>query len=129
MFADELDGRLFSLSPGAIDADLVCVAKQKTAPDIFTERAMRGPEWDTSKQLEVENIKVNAGVRVVAEDDPSIKHMRPVPTMWTGRTKRNAAGEIIQSKGPMNLDKVSLPVMINFASRAEEDRERVADPR
>jgi len=100
MFDDSFDGGgIFNLGrgyDGVYGPDIACSAKKSTSnPDILTERQMRGPEWDEPKSMEVDSIlnKLMAAEKVAA-DNPRIKGMVPVDTMWTGRRKRNANGSI-----------------------------------
>ena len=60
---------------------------------------MRGPRWDTPKQLEIAKMD-RLGAKIdVAADDPRIAHLKPVETMWTGRVKRNADRSVDKRKG------------------------------
>ena len=69
------------------DPLIVAAAKAKTSPHIFSERQMRGPRWDTPKQLEIAKMD-RLGAKIdVAADDPKIAHLKVVETMWTGRAK------------------------------------------
>jgi hypothetical protein len=104
MFDDAFDGGgLFNLGrnyDGEYGPDIACSAKKSTSnPDILTERQMRGPEWDEPKSMEIDSIlnKLMAAEKVAA-DDPRIRGMVPVDTMWTGRRKRNADGTIDKYK-------------------------------
>ena len=98
IFADEYDGHLMVSACDDIGPELVYLSKVKTAPDIKTERQMRGPEWDEPKSLEVASVKRLARVTELPEDDPSIAHLKPVNTMWTGRDKRDAEGNLTKRK-------------------------------
>jgi hypothetical protein len=70
------------------------LSKAKSAPDIFSERQMRGPEWDTPKQMEIAKIeRLNAKIDVCA-DDPSILGKQICEMLWTGRRKRKADGSV-----------------------------------
>jgi hypothetical protein len=71
-------------------------AKVKSSPDIYTEREMSGPQWDEHKQLERDKFRKLDAYREVAADDPSIKHLKPVESMWTGRRKRADTGDTIK---------------------------------
>lgn len=74
--------------------ELFAVAKAKTSPDTFSERQMRGTEWDTPKQLEVAKIeRLNAKTDVSA-DDETIQGMPISEMMWVGRRKRLADGSV-----------------------------------
>ena len=64
----------------------------KSSPDTYTEREMSGPEWDEPKQLEIAKFRKLDAMREVAADDPTIKHLKVVESMWTGRRKRNDDG-------------------------------------
>jgi hypothetical protein len=57
------------------------IAKAKSSPDIFTERQMKGREWDTPKQLEIAKLRKLAAFIPTAADDPAISHLKPVDTM------------------------------------------------
>ena len=78
--------------------ELMHLSKARTAPDIYSERQMRGEEWDTSKMLEIKNVTEKARVHIVAKDDPACSHLRVCDTMWTGRCKRNADGTVDKYK-------------------------------
>eukprot|EP00966_Prymnesium_polylepis_P131355 3038398-Prymnesium_polylepis.1 len=56
-------------SPGfECDPTIIAAAKAKTSPHIFSERQMRGPRWDTPKQLEIAKMdRLNAKIDVAAE--------------------------------------------------------------
>eukprot|EP00964_Phaeocystis_antarctica_P165515 scaffold145675_cov139-Phaeocystis_antarctica.AAC.1 len=71
IFSDEYDGHLIREAQGGCkvfpngDAfcldqfnELVLLSKKRTSPDIYSERQMKGPEWDEPKQIE---IQVDAG--------------------------------------------------------------------
>eukprot|EP00966_Prymnesium_polylepis_P190263 4408586-Prymnesium_polylepis.1 len=74
----------------------MAAAKAKTSPHIFSERQMRGPRWDTPKQLEIAKMnRLNAKIDIAA-DDPRIAHLRPVETMWTGREKIDSKGNVVK---------------------------------
>ena len=55
---------------------------------------MRGAEWDEAKQTEVEKFRRLGAMRVVAADDPAVAGRPIVDTMWAGRDKRLANGEL-----------------------------------
>ena len=80
-------------------AHVAAIAKAKTSPDIYSERQMRGPEWDESKTVEVETLRKMGAFTPIAADDPQIKGWRVVDTMWTGRVKRKADRSIEKYKG------------------------------
>ena len=96
MFDEKNDGIIFSAPAFDCDPTIVAAAKAKTSPHIFSERQMRGPRWDTPKQLEIAKMD-RLGAKIdVAADDPRIAHLKPVETMWTGRAKIDAQGNIIK---------------------------------
>ena len=97
MFDEKYDGTIFAApSLGECDPTIIAAAKASTSPHIFTERQMRGPRWDTPKQLEIAKmVRLDAKIDVAA-DDPRIAHLEVVDTMWTGRSKINDKGEIIK---------------------------------
>jgi len=97
-FYDKYDGYFAHLEPSDLPWDIACLAKSKCAPDIFTERQMRGPEWDESKSLEVRELEAINAFEWVLETDPRIKGMTPVDTMWAGRDKRDAALKLTRKK-------------------------------
>ena len=87
---------------GTLTAGYDCImgiAKAKTAPDIFSERQMLGPEWDEPKQVEVGALERMGAFTKIAANDPIIRGWKVVETMWTGRVKRNADRSIKQHKG------------------------------
>ena len=92
MFDACYDGNLFMVAKNDSDPLIIAAAKANTSPHIFTERQMRGPRWDTPKQLEIAKMeRLNAKIDVAA-DDPRIAGMKVVETMWTGRAKMNDDG-------------------------------------
>ena len=84
------DGCVFSLPPSLIGVDISMAAKKKSSPDIFTERQMGGPMWDEPKQVEIGKLERLGAMTPVAADDPVVKGMKVVNTMWAGRCKRKA---------------------------------------
>ena len=96
MFDEKYDGTLFRAPAFECEPTIIAAAKAKASPHIFSERQMRGPRWDTPKQLEIAKMdRLHAKIDIAA-DDPRIAHMRPVETMWTGRAKINEKGEVIK---------------------------------
>ena len=89
-YDDRYDGCLMHLAPCDLDLSIACLAKSKSSPDIYSERQMRGPEWDESKSIEVKALEDMGAFEWVLENDPRIVGMTPVDTLWTGRDKRNA---------------------------------------
>jgi hypothetical protein len=71
---------------------IAAAAKVKSSPDTYTEREMSGSEWDEPKQLEIAKFRKLDAKREVAADDPTIKHLKVVESMWTGRRKRSDDG-------------------------------------
>ena len=53
---------------------------------------MSGSEWDEPKQLEIAKFRKLDAMREVAADDPTVKHLKVVESMWTGRRKRSDDG-------------------------------------
>ena len=98
MFEDEMDGTAFYI-PEDDMGSLMMVSKAKTAPDIYGEREMTGPEWDEPKDIEVAALYRTGAVHEILANDPKIKGWKVVDTMWTGRAKRNADRSIKQLKG------------------------------
>ena len=96
VFHEKFDGLLFSLPDDSLNATISAAAKVKSSPDIYTEREMSGPQWDEPKQLERDKFRKLDAYREVAADDPSIKHLKPVESMWTGRRKRADTGDTIK---------------------------------
>ena len=94
IFDPKYDGLLFSLPDASLDMSITAAAKVKSSPDTYTEREMAGPEWDEPKMLERDKFRKMDAMREVAADDPSVKHLKPVESMWTGRRKRNDDGTI-----------------------------------
>ena len=114
-------------------ADLAFVAKARTSPDIFGERQMRGPDWDEPKQIEINMLTRLGAIKKMAADDPAIKHLRLVDTMWTGRCKRLADGSVSKLKGRCVLrgdlhgkwyektaNDAHAPVVMNTSSQAAD---------
>ena len=96
MFDESHDGVIFSTPNLGCDPTIIAAAKAKTSPHIFSERQMRGPRWDTPKQLEIAKMdRLNAKIDIAA-DDSRIAHLRPVETMWTGREKIDSKGNIVK---------------------------------
>ena len=96
IFDEMYSGSLLQSGDSMLGNELFALSKAKSSPDIFSERQMRGPEWDTPKQLEVAKI-VRLGAKTdVAADDPSIKGMQICEMLWTGRRKRNADGSVLK---------------------------------
>ena len=89
MFDDEFSSHIMLSSRGCLPPDIMAAAKAKSSPLDYTEREMTGPEWDPPKDSEVAKLKRMESVSEIAADDPSIKHMKVVPTMWVGRDKLN----------------------------------------
>ena len=87
LFDDANSGSIFVLPDSDCDPLIVAAAKVNTSPHIFSERQMRGPRWDTPKQLEIAKMD-RLGAKIdLAADDPKIAHLKVVETMWTGRAK------------------------------------------
>ena len=102
MFDSKYDGCTFYCCDHEVTSDvdeLAYLAKKRTSPDIYTEREMRGPEWDEPKLIEVSTLLRMGAITKICADDPMIKGWRVVDTMFTGRDKRNADREVIQRKG------------------------------
>ena len=55
---------------------------------------MKGKEWDEPKLAERHKLEKLNAWEVVTADDPRIKGMKVVDTMWVGRCKRDGKGEI-----------------------------------
>ena len=99
IFDDQYDGYVFAIALSAAFLTVAAVSKAKTAPDIYGEREMSGPEWDEPKQIEVETLRKMGAFEPIAADDPKIKGWRVVDTMWTGRVKRKADRSVDKRKG------------------------------
>ena len=99
LFDDAFAGCLCETDDVGYGSDIVAVSKAEKAPDIYTERQMRHPEWDTPKQLEIAKIERLGAKRDVAADDPSIKGMPVGEMCWAGRCKRNADGSVLKYVG------------------------------
>ena len=110
IFIDEYDGHLIRETQGGCkvftNGDAVCLdqfnelvllSNQRTSPDIYSERQMKGPEWDEPKQIEINKLKHM--FTTVAADDLKVGHLKPVDTMWTGRDKRDADRKLAEKKG------------------------------
>jgi hypothetical protein len=96
MFDEKYDGMLFSAPVHDCDPTIIAAAKANTSLHIFSERQMRGPRWDTPKQLEIAKMdRLNAKIDIAA-DDPRIAHMKVVETMWTGREKIDTNGKVVK---------------------------------
>eukprot|EP00964_Phaeocystis_antarctica_P026898 scaffold15144_cov40-Phaeocystis_antarctica.AAC.1 len=77
--------------------ELVLLSNQRTSPDIYSERQMKGPEWDEPKQTEINKLKHM--FTTAAADDLRVGHLKPVDTMWSGRDKRDADRKLAEKKG------------------------------
>ena len=98
IFDKDYDGHMVSLPSHPLAfGELSLVAKKRTSPDIYSEKEMAGKEWDEPKQIEVN--KLMEMVEKVAADDPSVGHLKPVDTMFTGRDKRDANRRVVEKKG------------------------------
>ena len=89
LFEDENSGHVFSYA-SSMPPLIAGAAKGKSSPLDYNERQMTGPEWDTPKQLEIAKLESMNAITEIAADDPSISHMKAIPTMWTGRKKLKA---------------------------------------
>ena len=96
IFHEKFDGLLFSLPDDSLNMTISAAAKVKSSPDIYTEREMSGPQWDAPKQLDCDKFQKLDAYREVAADDPGIKHLKPVESMWTGRRKRADTDDTIK---------------------------------
>jgi hypothetical protein len=91
-FDDVYSGCLLQSSDPTLGSELFALSKAKTAPDIFSERQMNGPEWDEPKSKEIAKI-IRLGAKTdVCADDPSIKGMQVCEMVWAGRRKRHPDG-------------------------------------
>ena len=96
IFDEALSGCLL-LADFTIADELMLLGKSKsTSPDIFSERQMRGPEWDTPKSMEIAKIMRLDAVTKVAADDPSIKGLQICDFTWAGRCKRHPDGSVLK---------------------------------
>ena len=87
IFGEQHDDEMFYCGTGDVMLDIACVAGN-TSPDIFTERQMRGPRWDEPKQLQIAKLRRLNAFTPIASDDPQIKGLKIVDSMWVGRHKR-----------------------------------------
>ena len=99
IFNDEHDGCLFVVPIVNVFDELALVAKKRSSPDIYSEREMCGPEWDEPKQVEVATLEKMGAFTRAAADDPRVKGLTIVNTMFTGRDKRDADRNVVQKKG------------------------------
>ena len=114
--------------------ELMLLSKKRTSPDIYSEKQMKGHEWDDPKQTKINKLK-HMFTRVSA-DDQRVNHLKPVDTMWTGRDKRDADRCLIEKKGRCVLrgdrhkDTYNVNVNENQATVAESGRkvETEVDP-
>ena len=109
---------MFSSDDVHFGDDLFAVSKVKTSPDIFSERQMRGKEWDEPKMLEIAKIKRLGAKTDVCADDPSIKGMQICDFTWAGRCKRNADGSICK----MNARMGTRMLILMHSCHCEESR-------
>ena len=100
IFDDLFDGYVFSAGT-SVDTlgEFACLAKAKTSPDIYSEREMKGKEWDEPKQVEVNALEKMGAFTKIRADDARIKGWKVVDTMWTGRVKRKADRTVDKLKG------------------------------
>ena len=98
IFEDCYDGTFFAGIGDSMGPDIAALVKKRTAPDIYTERQMGGPEWDESKMTEIATFKRLECFRDVCADDPSIAGMKICECTWSGRDKRDADGKIYKRK-------------------------------
>ena len=88
IFSDEYDGHLIRETQGGCkvfpNGDAVCLdqfnelvllSNQRTSPDIYSERQMKGPEWDEPKQIEINKLKHM--FTTAAADDLKVGHLKP----------------------------------------------------
>ena len=114
IFDERESGNLFQSHDAHFGNELFALSKAKSSPDIFSERQMKGAEWDTPKELELAKIKRLNAVEEIAADDPSIKGMQICQFTWTGRRKRNPDGTILKdnarlcSRGDLDKQKFNL---------------------
>jgi len=97
-FGDGLDGHVFYSSGHAHFKNLGLASKPSTSPDILAEHQMRGPQWDEPKMKEVNALRHIPAFREVTADDPCIKGMPIVDTMFVGRLKRDSDNMIEKLK-------------------------------
>ena len=99
IFGDAYDGQFVMLQAASDQGldELALLAKKRSAPDIYSEQQMKGAEWDEPKQIEIN--KLMERVEKVSADDPKVKHLTPVDTMWTGKDKRGADRSLDEKKG------------------------------
>jgi hypothetical protein len=96
VFSDEFSGCMLVSSDSHFDSEIAALSKTKTAPDIYSQRQMAGPEWDTPKQSEIHKIERLEAKKNVWADDPSIKGMPVGEMCWAGRCKRNPDGTVLK---------------------------------
>ena len=94
MFHEKFSGCLLHSGDALLGNELFALSKARSSPDIYSERQMKGPEWDTPKQLEIAKIERLNAKTDVAADDPSIADMQVCEFLWTGRCKRNPDGSV-----------------------------------
>ena len=110
MFEAAQDGCLFHLNTDVRFDEVFALSKSRSAPDIYSERQMRGPEWDTAKQNEIAKIERLGAKQDVCADDPAIAGMPICEMTWAGRDKRNPDGSLLKRNarccGRGDLDKM-----------------------
>ena len=94
IFDDNASGQLFASSDSHLGNELFALSKGKSNPDDYSERQMRGPEWDEPKQSEIAKIERLNAKTDIAADDPSIQHLQVCDFMWVGKDKRDASGNV-----------------------------------
>jgi len=94
IFAERHQARIFCVGP-ANSLNLMLAAKSKSSPDIYSEREMKGPEWDEPKGTEMNKLQKLEAFEWVAKDDPRVQYLKCIDCCWAGRAKRDADGKIL----------------------------------
>ena len=74
------------------------VSKAKTAPDIYGEREMKGPEWDEPKDVEVAALYRTGAVQEILATDPKIKGWKVVDTAGVLRAHAAVGNHVLEAR-------------------------------
>ena len=131
IFDESLSGCLLTSEHPDHGGEVFALSKTRTAPDTYSERQMRGPEWDEPKSLEHAKIRRLEAKRDICADDPLIKGWQVCEMVWAGRVKRRPDGSVLKynarccargdlDKGKLNIsqNECTAPVARNTSMNA-----------